>query len=229
MATLTIEILGTCSPTIYEAIHSAISSLGSAVGLTPRVSLDGLTIEDCGPDLVRANPSARQANVAEPQTNVISGLPSQISSASATLQQSLENRFRALTDVNGSPEYELTWKKWDMPLGPPLCALRASALRTSDKGSIGWPTPTARDWKDAACADSDVKTNALLGRVAWLYGDGTAATGGLNPEHVRWLMGYPPEWGSCAPMGMRSSLRRQPRSSLPPTPHGTSNQTEVNP
>jgi hypothetical protein len=203
MATLTIEILGTCSPTIYEAIHSAISSLGSAVGLTPRVSLDGLTIEDCGPDLARANPSARQANDAEPQTNVISGLPSQISSASATLQQSLENRFRALTDVN--------------------------ALRTSDKGSIGWPTPTARDWKDAACADSDVKTNALLGRVAWLYGDGTAATGGLNPEHVRWLMGYPPEWGSCAPMGMRSSLRRQPRSSLPPTPHGTSNQTEVNP
>jgi hypothetical protein len=28
------------------------------------------------------------------------------------------------------------------------------------------PTPTSRDWKDGACADADVPTNALLGRVA---------------------------------------------------------------
>lgn len=29
-----------------------------------------------------------------------------------------------------------------------------------------WPTPTSRDWKDGACENQDVESNALLGRVA---------------------------------------------------------------
>ena len=48
-------------------------------------------------------------------------------------------------DVNGSPEYALTWSIWDMPAGPPICRLRASARRTSGNGCGGWPTPTAND------------------------------------------------------------------------------------
>jgi len=48
-------------------------------------------------------------------------------------------------DVNGSPEYALTWKTWDMPSGPPICRLRASARRTSGKGFGGWPTPQTFD------------------------------------------------------------------------------------
>jgi len=44
-------------------------------------------------------------------------------------------------DVNGSPEFALTWKAVDMPAGPPICALRASGRRTSDSGFGGWPTP----------------------------------------------------------------------------------------
>ena len=63
------------------------------------------------------------------------------SSPSAGLQRSLESRLRATLDVNGSPEYELTWSTWDMPAGPPICRLRASAHRTSGNGSGGWPTP----------------------------------------------------------------------------------------
>ncbi len=42
-------------------------------------------------------------------------------------------------------EYELTWKEWDMPSGPPICALRASARRTSDSDCSGWPTPCQQD------------------------------------------------------------------------------------
>lgn len=67
------------------------------------------------------------------------------SSPSADLQHALESRLRALTDVNGSPEYALTWKQWDMPAGPPICALRGSARRTSGKGFSGWRSPQAGD------------------------------------------------------------------------------------
>ena len=63
------------------------------------------------------------------------------SSRSAALQQSLESRLQAAMGANGSPEYALTWRRWDMPSGPPICALRASARRTSVKDCSGWPTP----------------------------------------------------------------------------------------
>src|SRR5690606_37029127 len=62
---------------------------------------------------------------------------------------SLASRLCQKLDVNGSPEYELTWKQWDMPSGPPICALRASARRTSGRGfglsPKGWTTPQAHD------------------------------------------------------------------------------------
>jgi hypothetical protein len=45
----------------------------------------------------------------------------------------------------GSPEYALTWKHWDIQWGPPICALRASARRTSGSGCGGWPTPVVGD------------------------------------------------------------------------------------
>lgn len=71
------------------------------------------------------------------------------SSPSAALQLSLESRLRARMAGSGSPLYALIWKQHDMPAGPQICALRASALRTSGSVSIGWPTPTTRDWKGA--------------------------------------------------------------------------------
>lgn len=76
------------------------------------------------------------------RTEGISGRSSQASSSSLRLQLSLENRLRQQMDVNGSPEYALTWKRWDMQSGPPICALRASGRRTSGSGFGGWPTPT---------------------------------------------------------------------------------------
>lgn len=49
--------------------------------------------------------------------------------------------MRAETEGCGSPLFALTWKHWDMPWGPPICALRASARRTSDSEFGSWPTP----------------------------------------------------------------------------------------
>ena len=63
------------------------------------------------------------------------------SSASANLQRALASRLRARMADYGSPGYKLTWKNWDMPSGPPICALRASVRRTSGKGYSGWQTP----------------------------------------------------------------------------------------
>lgn len=73
----------------------------------------------------------------------IFGLCGETSSKSAAHQSFLANRLRVLLDVNGSPEYKLIWKHWDIPSGLRICALRASGRRTSDSDCSGRPTPTA--------------------------------------------------------------------------------------
>ncbi len=71
-----------------------------------------------------------------------------ISSESAALRTSLESRLRARTASVGSTLFNLTWKERLTPSGRSICALRASARRTSvkDSGSsekTSWGTPTA--------------------------------------------------------------------------------------
>ena len=69
--------------------------------------------------------------------------------------------------ADGSPEYVLTWKHWDMESGPPICALRARGRRTSDSDCSGWPTPKAhRPDQDSQYA----RGNPTLGRVASMAG-----------------------------------------------------------
>jgi hypothetical protein len=62
----------------------------------------------------------------------------------------LESRLRARLAGRGSTLYALTWKGWDMASELQICALRASAPRTSGngsggEGSVGWPTPSTMD------------------------------------------------------------------------------------
>ncbi len=152
---------------MLRAIARSISSPGSEGGLTLSDWLTGRMIVQCGPEVAPASRSAPPASGWEPQTAAISGLSFAALSPSAALQQSLESRLRAALDANGSPEYALTWKLWDMPSGPPICALRASARRISDNACSGWPTPMAGSpgsdtYNPAGNNDSSRKTVSLV-------------------------------------------------------------------
>jgi len=210
-----------------------ISSLESADGRTRFASLDGRMTRQCGRDHVLVSRfRARDSAKAMPM-DATSGPLFTASSPSAVLQRFLENRLRAILDVNGSPEYVLTWKIWDMPLGPPICALRASARHTSGKGCIGsqpllkgWATPRARDGKGngvskarAACGKADsldlqcktVSRNGMAPPSPFsARTDGRALP--LNPRFSLWLQGYPETWADCAEPVTRSSRRLRPRS-----------------
>ena len=121
--------------------NKCICSRGLEDGLTLFNWLDGRKIDPYGQAHAHVSPSLRPASVKVRPISVTSGPNSDVLSASADLQRSLESRLRARMDVNGSPEYKLTWKHWDISPQVRICALRASGRRTSDKGYGGWPTP----------------------------------------------------------------------------------------
>ena len=125
--------------------RSAISSRGLADGPTRCGLPDGPTTAPFGPALAPASHSAQQAQDEESTTSGTCGPSLPASSVSARLQSALESRLRQRLAGRGSPLYALTWKAWAMESGPPICALRARALRTSGSGCSGWPTPITND------------------------------------------------------------------------------------
>ena len=253
----------------------ATSSPESEAGPSPCNSPAGPITNPCGPAVVRVSPSPSPGAAVQSLMTGIYGPPGSASSKSVALQLSLESKLRVLMGGNGSPEYETTWSHWDMPSGPPICALLGSARRTFANGSIGWPTPAATDhkggyhggrirdgklsldrldivaqlagWPPPLASDGPKggpaqKPDKLYGAAmlagwrtptddsirggaqdpekrmegghtinlqdqARLAVPGTSSTsspagtgkcGALNPEHSRWLMGFPAGWSSFA-------------------------------
>ena len=132
----------------FEDMFSAIFLQESESGLMRSGEQGGQTTDQSGLDHALANLSPQQEKEKDLKTKDISGLTSTTSSASANLQSSLENKLRQRTASLGSTLYKLTWKHRSTPSGLQICALRASVLRTSDKDSIGWPTPCSSDNRD---------------------------------------------------------------------------------
>lgn len=127
------------------ASPSATSSLASGFGPSLCAVPDGATTDLFGLVPVRANLSARQAKELDLLTSGTSGRRSIISSRSASLQSSLENRLQAAASTLGSTLYKLTWKPWVTPSGRSRSRLRASVLRTSETERTGWATPAAHE------------------------------------------------------------------------------------
>lgn len=125
------------SPTADRSTCSAASAGGPSLSS----GQGGLPTGLFGQALAPVSRSVRRGSGGAPTTSGTCGPRCDGSSASAALQRSLESRLRVLLGGRGSPEYVLTWKHWAMPSGVPICALRASARRTSDSDFSGWPTP----------------------------------------------------------------------------------------
>ena len=106
--------------------------------------------------------------------------------SSAALQARLNGALQARLNGRGSTIYASAWKQHTTPLGAVVFRLRASARRTSGKGSSsalsGWPTPTTRDHKDGA-SEGTAPINGLLGllgRQVWLAGWPTPTKGNAD-------------------------------------------------
>ena len=120
------------------------SSPASEHGISPCSSQDGPMKPQCGPEAAPVSRFRAQENAEGTTTNVIYGPLFTGLSRSADLQSHLENRLQDQLDVNGSPEFALTWKRLGMPAGSPVCQLQASARHISAIGLSGWQTPRAR-------------------------------------------------------------------------------------
>ena len=192
---------------------AAISLPGSGDGRLPSPLPDGPTARAAsGPDHAHVNLSPRQARAAGLMTSGTFGPISIGSLTSVVLKSSLANKLRQRTDLDGSILYRLTLKDRDTPKLQSIFALRASARPTSDSAftGSGWNTARATDGTNggpnqaggALSADAAITGPMRLtvtGELLTGSGAGTKSSGQLNPEHSRWLMGYPRAWARSMP------------------------------
>src|SRR5690606_9922359 len=174
---------------------NATSSPESAAGRMPSVSQDGPTTGPYGPDPALASLTPRRALERAMTTRGPYGGRGAGSSTSVDLQLSLASRLRTLMDVDGSPEYELTWSQWDMPWGPPICRLRASERRTSGSGYGGWHTPRARgDAKGTRWIKGQARNLEDQARIAgWRTPSASDGEGGSMDVLLAQRNGYSPK------------------------------------
>ena len=135
---------GTCArsdPRNLPDTGNCTFSRALEAGLTHSDWLAGLKTDPLLRDRALASHSVSPERAREQRTKDTCGPLFGGYSPSSAFQQSLGSRLRRLTAEDGSPEYDLTWSIWDMLWGPPICALRASAPRISDKDCGGWQTP----------------------------------------------------------------------------------------
>jgi hypothetical protein len=199
-------------------------SQASEAGLTHSDSLDGRMIGPSGRDPALVSHSVQPEKARVLLTNGTYGPLFDGSSPSADLQSCLESRLRRNLDVNGSPEYALTWKQWDMRSGPPICALRASGRRTSGNDYTGWRTPKAVEIDTGN--EYMTKPSGNIRRIS------NGGDRGLSLSEEAQLAGWPTATARDHKDGTTTSCANVPdnallgRVALGAVPSGTSAETE---
>jgi len=145
MGKLTNEVSAMLSRTTSRDFGNVTFLQALEAGHTHSGWLVGPTTGQSGREAALASHSVPPARAAVLTTSGTFGPLFGGSSPSVGLQSSLASRLHRRLAGIGSPEYALTWKRWDMRSGPPICALRASALPTSASGSSGWRTPATTE------------------------------------------------------------------------------------
>lgn len=145
---------------------NAISLQELGGGQEPCSLLDGQQIDLFGQALVPANRSAARGSKKVKKTPGICGLSGSTSSASAALQQSLENRLQARLPTGGLTTFIKTWNAKATPAGRRYCQLAVSArpINATDCGL--WPTPKARDHRREGKGKFSPSLPAQLERLA---------------------------------------------------------------
>lgn len=173
-----------CEPSDCGTSAVSTSSPASADGPTLLSLPDGHEAGLFGPVPVRASHSARQGSSKAKRIPAISGPCSFGSSASASLQRSLASKLADALDVNGSPEFAMTWKRSAMPSGAPICRLAARARRISGSGCSGWPTPQTTEHQQAN-KRGNLKLNGAAILAGWPSPDSHRRGDTQNPESIR--------------------------------------------
>lgn len=166
MALWTAEAYSISNPKNSMDTDKSTFSLELEDGHSPSSLRTGPKRKPSGASHVRVSRFRAEESEKAMPTNDTSGPLFTSTSPSADLQRSLENRLRARTDLNGSLEYELTWKEQDMPAGVPLCRLQAKP-RTGGKGFSSWQTPTVDDANNLTLASGTFQSLTRMALMAW--------------------------------------------------------------
>jgi hypothetical protein len=142
------------------ASTNATSSPALAAGLSACGSPEYPTQLECGQEAPPASPTpSLQSLMVERKAKAMTVILRQFSfpsSESAALQRSLESRLEARLSGDGGTNSPWRLKGKATPARRRFCELTPSVPRTKGSGSIGWPTPAARDGKDIS------RSNAFL-------------------------------------------------------------------
>lgn len=128
---------------------SITSSQALEDGPSPSEWRDGATIEKSGREAVPASPLVSpmpQESESKTSATYYQNLPT--SSASISLQSSLESKFLELSAKDGLMKPLGVWKRMITPARRQYFQLSLSAQDMKESGFIGWPTPAARDGQD---------------------------------------------------------------------------------